>query len=71
MEARGLLTEALWPLNVHSQIFRISLQISGLLEGVEVLRGLCIPGEGRGKMVFSNRAWSSWTVHEYFSPRER
>lgn len=30
MEAQGLLAEASWPLNVHSQILRISLQISGL-----------------------------------------
>lgn len=41
METQGLLAEAPWPLNVHSQIFRISLQISGpcYIRGVEVLRG--------------------------------
>lgn len=30
MESRGLLAGAPWPLNVPSQILRISLQISGL-----------------------------------------
>lgn len=43
MKARGLLAEAPWPLNVHSQILRISLQISGLCyfrEGRSV-EGVC------------------------------
>lgn len=45
METQGLLAVAPWPLNVHSQIFRISLQISGLcyIRGVEVLGGLHFP----------------------------
>lgn len=63
METQGLLAEAPWPLNVRSQIFRISLQISGLcyIRGVEVLRGLHFPkGSQRKNAVGMEFLACSW-----------
>lgn len=57
METQGLLAEAPWPLNVRSQIFRISLQISGLcyIRGVEVLRGLHFPKGSQRKNAIQHQ----------------
>lgn len=43
MKAQGLLAEAPWPLNVHSQMLRISLQIPGLryIRGGRIVEGVC------------------------------